>query len=109
MIRILLIGADKSHANDLARFLEGFRYRVVVRSSIGDICKELNCGEACFDAVVLDMSDDQPENWQSLEAIRNATATTRLGPMALCFSLVYRGPQMKLRAERKGARFIYVR
>jgi CheY-like chemotaxis protein len=108
MIRILLIDTDKSRARDLARFLEGLRYLVVVRSSIRDICQELNC-EASFDAVVLDMSDDRPENWQSLEAIRTATAMSQLCPMVLCFSCVNRGPQMKLKAERKGARFIYVR
>jgi CheY-like chemotaxis protein len=107
MIRILLIDTDKNRARDLAQFLEGLRYRVVVRSSIRDICRELNY-EASFDAVVLDMSDDRPENWQTLEAIRETTGTSTLSPIVL-FSRVYRGPQLKLKAERKGARFIYVR
>jgi hypothetical protein len=59
--------------------------------------------------VILDLSADSPEDWHALDQFRGLTGMNLPTPVILCVSRVYRGPRMRLEAERKGARFLYER
>ena len=62
-----------------------------------------------FDVLILDLSANRPDDWQTLDQICRLTATKMPPQMILCFSTVFRGARMKLEVERRGARLVYVR
>jgi hypothetical protein len=73
-----------------------------------DAINELNGHPGRFDVLIIDLSGDRPEEWEALDYICGLIGTYAYTPRILCLSMVYRGPRMKLKAERRGARFVYV-
>lgn len=109
MARVLLIDSNERHASTLASALERCRHAVTI-CKLGELsCEELSTNGNGFDVVVLDLSRNTQEEWKTLDQIRAKAAMKTPAPAILCFSWVNRGPEMRLRAERKGARFMYVR
>jgi hypothetical protein len=58
---------------------------------------------------VLDMSRNTKEDWAILSRLSKFRLLHAPGPMILCIATIYRGPDMELKVERKGARLVYVR
>jgi hypothetical protein len=107
MARILFIEPDDQPSSGLASELAR---RHVVRTlatrfvTAGQIRKD-GAGD---EVVVFDMTRNRPEDWAALKALQKLCRQGAGGPGILCFSTVYKGPEMHLRAERRGVRFVYI-
>jgi DNA-binding response OmpR family regulator len=107
--RVLLIDSGERYVPELARALERRGHTVAMRSLSDRLFVELGeRGAAMFDIVLLDLSRDRKKDWEVLGRARRHLEMKVPAPVILCFSLVYRGPQMRLRAEKDGGRFVYV-
>ena len=109
MAKVLLIGSDEQRATALARVMEQQQHFVTVCAERRPALEELKANGGGFDVVILDLSADRREDWRVLDQICGRVAVKTSAPAILCYSLVYRGPRMRLEAERRGARFIYER
>ena len=107
MARILLVEPDDRPASGLAADLEK-RHAVRVLATRAVISGELRRSNLSYDIAVIDMTRNAPEDWTALNELQKLHRRRTAGPHILCFSTIYKGPEMHLRAERKGARFIYV-
>lgn len=107
MARILLVEPDDRPTSGLAPVLER-RHVVMVLATRSVVSGELRKGSFSYDIVVLDITRNAQEDWAALDEIERLHRQCAAGPSILCFSTVYKGPEMHLRAERKGARFVYV-
>ncbi len=106
--RVLIVDSDRLHGEALSIALRqrGYFVRLVSHQQVSarDTADILQ-----YDVVMIDLTIDQEAHWRSLDRISAFIATTHARPGILCYSKTYRGPGMKLRAERKGARFVYAR
>jgi CheY-like chemotaxis protein len=107
MARILIIDSNEGNAKALALALERHRYSVTVCTEGRDVIDVLKRDRAGFDAIVLDLTANRPEDWATFDHIRKIAWVIPHTPRIVCFSTVNRGPQMKLKVERKGGRFTY--
>lgn len=107
MARILLLGPDESSAKVLALFLERRRHQVTVHRELQSAGDSPTRDLDNFDVLVVDMTANRPEDWNTLDRLRVETAAWN--PGILCLSRVYRGPRFQLDIERRGARLVYVR
>jgi len=109
MKSLILLEIDGASSDELVVDLKS-RHLLVTRSTMGrGGVARIEAGYPLFDIVVLDMSLDRAIDWDTLDRVHRFVVMHAPRSMILCFSRIYRGPRMKLRAERKGARFIYVR
>ncbi len=109
MAKVLLLDSDEGHAKELARWLEQHKHSVAVYSPNRDGLNKLRADDVDFDIVILYMSVDRRADWEILDQIRRIGEGRGPGPMILCASRTYRGPQIELEIEKKGARLVYER
>ena len=103
----MLLVSDTRYARELVSVLQTLHHPVTVLSiepgEIASLERQLDR----FDIVILDLSRDRPEDWDTLDLVHQFKVMHAPQTMILCFSVVYRGASTKRRAERKGARFVY--
>jgi DNA-binding response OmpR family regulator len=109
MARILLIDSDQNHASALRLFLERQRYSVSHCACRTDVVNELLRNASAFDFVVLDLTGERREAWEAFERLRRLTKFNWEKPDLICLCRGYRGPQLRMRVERLGARLVYER
>lgn len=107
-MRVLLIESDEQSALALASAMKQQRHIVTVCPIRRLAIEAMSIDGGDFDVVLLDLSLDRREDWEILDQLCRRIAGKSLPPEILCFSRVYRGTRMRLEAQRKGARFIYV-
>jgi DNA-binding response OmpR family regulator len=107
VIRVLLIESDEQSASALASAMK-YRYFVALCAAKLRAIEAVDINGGDFDVVILDLSADRREDWGILEHLCRRVAGKAIAPAILCFSRVYKGARMRLEAQRKGARFIYV-
>jgi CheY-like chemotaxis protein len=107
MARILLLDSEPLRARELTQHLERRQHIVVVCATKRQLFETLKRHHKDFDIILLDLTADRSEDWTMLDQIHCIVCMDTSAPMILCVAEVYRGPDMKLKAERKGARFVY--
>jgi ActR/RegA family two-component response regulator len=105
--RVLLVDSGECYVPELSRALERRGHTVTTRLQIDQLFVELGERATMFDIVLLDLSRDRKEDWKVLGQARRLLEMKAPAPLILCFSHIYRGPQMRLRAEKDGGRFVY--
>lgn len=108
MGRILLIDPDETHAGELRNFLERHRFSVRVCKREIDGVNELGRSGAQFDVLILEMTRDRPEAWEVFVHVRRRMGV-QAAPALMCTCRGYRGPQLRMRIERLGAKLVYER
>jgi hypothetical protein len=104
--RILLLDPDVTHAEGLTHDLHNAAYIVTACADIRGVLKYLN--DCDFEILVV--SSIRAGDWKpSISLIAKATRTKREPPHVVVLARVYRGPQERLEAERKGVRLVYER
>jgi CheY-like chemotaxis protein len=106
MARVLVLDSSESNVKTLVLALERRRYSVTVCTTAQDTINELKRGRG-FDVIVIDLTTNRPEDWEAFDELRRIAWVGSHTPGIVCFSTVYRGPQVKLKVERKGGRFTY--
>lgn len=103
---ILLLDPDLTHAEGLIHDLHNAAFIVTACTDIRGVLKYLN---DC-DFEILIVSSTRAGDWKpSIRLIQKTTRTKREPPHVVVFARVYRGPQERLEAERKGVRLVYER
>src|SRR5580700_900983 len=103
MKRLILLEVDETASDELVIDLES--RTLVTRSTMGSSgVARVEAENPGFDILLLDMSFDRPVDWDTLDRVHRFVVMHAPQSQILCFSRVYRGARMKLRAERKGAR-----
>jgi CheY-like chemotaxis protein len=108
MLRVLLVNSSKNDAEELAVALERHGYSVAACSGKHDAVNQLKWDRRGFDAVIVDLTANRPEDWSAFDEIRRIAWAIAHTTRIVCFSTVNRGAQMRLKVERKGGRFVYL-
>jgi DNA-binding response OmpR family regulator len=109
MTKILLIDPDECHARELANFLERQGLSVQVCNRETDGVNELGRDGAEYDVVILEVTGSRLKVWEVLGDIRTRMGTRTTTPGIICICRGYRGPQLRMRIERMGAKLVYER
>jgi CheY-like chemotaxis protein len=104
--RVLLLDSDASDAHELAVYLEGQHFSVTVCRDSKDAVDVLKGDRNNFEVLVLDISRDRCEDWETLDSLRRVIKPGIPGPGILCLAGPDNGPHVVLKAERKGARCV---
>src|SRR5690349_2171924 len=107
--RILLVNFDEASEGRLTEILRQRGHRVSTYTSEEPLAEHLSKPRGDVDLIVLDASGNDRVVHDQLDEIRQYRAQHGHRPTVLCVSRVYRGPQVELELERKGARVVYVR
>ena len=107
MTRILISGIDH-HAEQLAERLRRHHHTITQCSNVRGVLQQLRRVDEHFDLIVMDVEELGPE-LQLLDQINVVRLKHAQYPAVVCVSRSYKGPQIQLKAERKGARLVYVR
>ena len=108
MANILLIDGDGMLATELADNLGPWHHNLTTCSSAPVAIAELTARNFNYDLIALNMSRNRPEDWKSLDQMREFVQLTDAVPRIVCFSTAYWGPQMQLTIERRGCRLVYL-
>lgn len=108
MAQILFFDPHEEDAMELARRLKAKHHTVTSCTKAKELIQHLKCHAASFDVVILDVSA-QTLDLQILNGVNCMVLKAGQAPAVVCVSRVYKGPQMQLQIERKGARLVYVR
>jgi DNA-binding response OmpR family regulator len=107
--RILLVNFDETSEGRLTEILRQKGHRVSAYACEESLAQHLLQLRNDVDLIVLDASGNDRALHDQLAEIRRYRAQHGHRPTVLYVSRVYRGPQVELELERKGARVIYVR
>ncbi len=108
MSQILFIDT-KQRMTEFLQELERNHHSVVCCTSYDFALHTLRSARTVYDIVIINISSNSPEDWRALERVYQILRTDAVAPMVLCVADAYRGPQLELAVERKGARLAYVR
>lgn len=108
MARVLTLDFDGRQGTTLTSVLERHHHHARVATTVHDALLELTKMDPPYDVVIFDLSRNRPSDWQNLDHVLTVTVQNPGGPMVLCVSDVYHGPAIKLEAERKGARLVWI-
>ena len=109
MKRLILFEPDGAASEELAAYLQSHNFSVT-RSAIGvGGIAHMEAERPRFDIVMLDMSLNRQGDWDTLDQVHRLVIMHAPQVMILCFSRKHWGTRMRMRVERKHARFIYVR
>jgi hypothetical protein len=108
MARVLLIDLGQPYLSSIVRALQQRHHRIIPARPDRALFETLSFTSGEFDLILIDLTRNTQAEWALLEQIRMITTTNRSYAEILSFSSVNRGPEMRLRAERLGVRFIYV-
>jgi DNA-binding response OmpR family regulator len=108
LARILVLDSDKDHANALMVALEEQGHAVTVITQ-KDFSALLERGLWQYDVVILVVTDTRSENWALLQKICRWSPKHLPKPQVLCLSTVRQDPDIRIRIERQGARFLHER
>jgi hypothetical protein len=107
MARVLLIDREGRFEPHVIMKLRTHGHDVIPSSR-----EEIGCNPlailAAIDIVVVNITGNTEIDWDLLRNICQIASILNPGPQVLSISHVYRGPTMRLRAERLGSAFIYV-
>ncbi len=109
MAKVLLIDPDETHARELGNFLERQRFSVRVCKHGTDGVNELRRKRAQYDVLILEMTGDHLKVWEVFRHVRKHLGSKATTPGLICTCRGYRGPQMRMKIERLGAKLIYER
>ena|ERR1700730_4982548 len=108
MAHILLVAdKDNSDVAGIAYILVRDRHRVTMAESLRDL-RLIAAENAKYQIVIVDLTRNRPSDWRNLDDAVGAVTSDSARPMVLAFSSVYRGVAMKIYAERRGSRFIWI-
>jgi hypothetical protein len=107
--RILLVNFGEASEGRLTEILRQKGYRVSTYACEEPLAEHLSKLSDDIDLIVLDASGNDRVVHDQLGEIRLYRAQHGHRPTVLCVSRIYRGPQIELELERKGARVVYVR
>ena len=107
--RILLLNFDEASEGRLTEIFRQKGYRVSTYAREEPLAEHLSKRSDDVDLIVLDASGNDRAIHDQLGEIRRYRVQHGHRPMVLCVSRIYRGPQVELELERKGARVVYVR
>ena len=106
MTRMLLLDSDLNHAEVLTRSLHAAAYAVTPCS---DIRSTLHALSHC-DFDILIVSSYRAGEWKTyIDHLQKITRKKQDPPRVVVLARVYRGPQERLDAERRGVRLVYER
>lgn len=106
MPKILLVGTESAGARNLRPRLELQGYSVTECADTVNSLSQLANRVADFDVVLVDISRDRREDWEILDALCALRIGLPMQPSIICASRTYRGPRMRLQAEKRGARLV---
>jgi hypothetical protein len=109
MACVLLIDSGQPYLAELATALERNRHWVKFQTPNEQLFEGLDAHGTSSDILIVDLSRDREKDWKVLERVQGIFELKMPAPVILGISVVYRGPQMRLRAQELGARFCYVR
>jgi DNA-binding response OmpR family regulator len=105
-ISVLLLDSDLNHAEGLTRSLHAAAYAVTACSDIRSTLHALS--HRNFDILIV--SSYHAGEWKTyIDHIQKITRTKHDPPRVVMLARVYRGPQERLDAERRGVRLVYER
>src|SRR5258708_7322275 len=107
--RILLVNFDEASEGLLTEIFRQKGHRISTYACEEPLAEHLSKLSDDVDLIVLDASGNERVIHNQLGEIRRYRAQHGHRPTVLCVSLVYRGAQVELELERKGARVVYVR
>jgi DNA-binding response OmpR family regulator len=107
--RILLVNFDEASEGRLKEIFRQKGYRISPYTCKEPLAEHLSKLRDDVDLIILDASGNDPLVHDQLGEVRRYRAQHGHRPTVLCVSRVYRGPQVELELERKGARVVYVR
>jgi hypothetical protein len=108
MARVLLIDLGQPYLSSIVRELQQRHHQTIPARPDRTLFETISFTSGAFDLILIDLTRNTQAEWSLLEKIRKITTTYMSSAEILGFSGVYRGPEMRLRAERIGVRFIYV-
>jgi hypothetical protein len=108
MARIILIDSDEIHAKKVASEIERRDHQITAYANARDLFRRLANEQIQFTVVILTFYN-RPEDWESLDKLRKLSLTRVPRPGILCVSRSKWGTDVRLRVERKGARFVHER
>lgn len=107
MASVLVLDGAERFVETLPRFLASHGHHPVRVFTM--LAPALDCLRSePIDVVVLDVSADQPTDWDMLDSLRTAAQTTNPAARMICVSDKYRGAALRLVVEDRGARLVYV-
>jgi len=106
MARILVLGRYPSEGAALSRLQGEHDARSgVIRDGILD---DIDARANEFDIIIIDVTPNDPVEWNLVDDLRRAMVLKRPAPVILCVSRSrYGGTAVRLDAERRGVRFAY--
>jgi len=105
--RVLIIDSDQAHADSIARGLERRNYATVITSHETALAEPVQIRK--FDVVIIEISLNRRTDWALLQKTSALAVTALRRPVFVALSNVYRGPELRLRLERRGIRLLYER
>jgi CheY-like chemotaxis protein len=103
---VLLLDSDPSHAEGLTHSLHAAAFAVTACSDIRSVLHNLS--HCDFDILIV--SSFRAGDWKTyVNQIQKIARKKRDTPRVVVLARVYRGPQERLDAERKGVRLVYER
>ena len=108
MGRILLMNFDEQRGAELADALRRLHHSVLISASRLSYRGALQRSNSNVDLVIINFSQNEPYALALMEEIVEQRTFSGVHVMILCVMRVYRGPQLQLKLERKGARVEYV-
>lgn len=109
MQRVIVFDRDFSQAEALAQALGTRGFSATPCKSHQELLAELIGAQPGFVIVVLDLSNNLPEGWTTLDLVNRMCSKEMTKRMIVCFSRVYLGPEVRIAVEEKGAKLVYVR
>jgi CheY-like chemotaxis protein len=106
MAKVLLFGLEGTDARKLAPRLALQGYSITECADRLDVLSRFEKRPVDCDVVLLDISYNRPKDWELLDVLCRLRAVDSLRPTIVCISRTYRGPQMRMEVERRGARLV---
>lgn len=104
MAKILIFDPGGKNIPELTPYFPGFGNETVFCAATAELERAAVPALDRYDVVILVLSGDTRFDLRVLEFIRSRSF---MRPKILCVALSYRGPQVQLDMERRGARFVY--
>jgi ActR/RegA family two-component response regulator len=107
MSYLFLIQFEERYSNNLAKELARCSHVVTEVHTILEFERLLSIRKIDPDFVLIDLSSDGPEIWRNVDRIQRTFADKQIYPTIIGYSRIYRGAEMRLRAAKRGIRFVY--
>jgi DNA-binding response OmpR family regulator len=107
MAKILLIGADREHRENLARRLRAHGHSVEIVNDWASSEVKRRTLISPAEILIIDVTLLTENNGPDLRRTCHAARMDGYPTLVLCYSRTERGPRFELAIERLGARYVY--